>query len=212
VENPYQVPKSAPPPLPLPTTQGLLPVRFLALAALWMFVGSTALAVADHLLRAFMMPQALSLHDTYYLEGPPLLEGAMILLGLGSVIPYLIWKYRAAWNAARMSPAGMTVSPAMAVGSYFIPVVNFFLPCKAMAQITRVSTGSVGGVALWWATQLGGTLFGLVIGVIQGANSPAAPGLLDHLYISLSVFSVFAAWRLIMDITRAQTAARQGVD
>jgi hypothetical protein len=201
VENPYQAPASEPPPLPLPTTRGLLPVRTLASAALWMYVGSSVLAVVDHLVRAFALPQARNLHNT---------EWIMIILGLGSMVPYLIWKYRVTWNATLISPAGMTVSPAMAVGSYFIPIANFFLPFKAMAQVARATTGTTRGVALWWATQLGGMLLGLVIGVVQGTNSPAVPGMLDHLYIALSVPSVFAAWRLMMDITRAQTAGMQG--
>jgi hypothetical protein len=209
VENPYQSPAAEPPPLPVPSAQGLQPVYPFAAAALWMFAGSIGLAAVDHVARMVSVPESASLHDTYYVEGLTFFEWVLLALSLGSVVPYLIWKYRVTWNATRLDPAGMTLSPAMAVGSYFIPFVNLYLPCKAMAQVAKASTGTTRGVAIWWGTQLGSALFGFAIGIIQSSATPLRPGWLDHLYIVVSVLTLVAAWKLIMSITRAQMASRQ---
>ena len=145
-----------------------------------------------------------NLHDTRYVEGPTALDWAMIVTGFGAMIPYFLWKYRAAKNAGILDPASMTVSPAMAVGSYFIPLVNLVVPCRAMAQIARASTGSIRGVAAWWSGQIASMFLGSAIGFMWGADASLPPALIEHVYIVVGVLTFVASWKLVMDITRAQ--------
>lgn len=182
--------------------QGLRPVYPMAVAALWLCAGSLGFEVIDHVSRKVSSPINGSSGEL------TLLEGGMLGLGLASTVPYLIWKYRVMQNAARIDPAGVTISPAMAVGCYFIPFVNLYLPCKAMAQAAKASTGTAKGVAAWWSTQIGSFLFGMLIGFAESFGDSARPGMLTDLYTIFSVVTVVAAWKLIMSITRAQMAGR----
>lgn len=170
--------------------------------------------VVDHVQRSvapplpYFGPDAY-LHDTYYIVSAGLtpLDWLMLLTGLGSVILYLMWKYRAAVNARILNPAAARISPGMAVGSYFIPFVQLVIPCQAMAGIARASTGSIQGVALWWAGHIG-----VLVGVVVLALMPAGPGwpesptMFEHVYLSWSVLTFFFSWQLVLRITRAQSA------
>lgn len=65
----------------------------------------------QHVLKMFVKVPPGNLHDTRYVEGPTALDWAMIVTGFGAMIPYFMWKYRAAKNAGILDPASMTVSP-----------------------------------------------------------------------------------------------------
>ena len=146
-------------------------------------------------------------HDTYYLyAGLGLLEWVMLVSGVASAIIYLIWKYRAATNARILDASAMTVSPAMAVGSYFIPIAFFVIPYRAMAGISRATLGDTSGVGLWWGCHVGLVLSGIAIGEM---TPMAGPGLLDHLYMVGSLITFLISIWLVLRITRAQAALCQ---
>lgn len=65
---------------------------------------------------------------------PALLPGWFSLLGLVSVasfVVFLVWQYRAA-TAARALGRPATRSPGWGVGSWFVPVVNLWMPFQAL--------------------------------------------------------------------------------
>jgi hypothetical protein len=169
--------------------------------------------VADHVQRSMAPPlpdlSGPGFHDTYYIESVGLgpLDWLMLLTGLGSLIPFLMWKYRAAVNARILNPSAARISPGMAVGSYFIPLVQFVIPCQAMVGIARASTGSAAGVALWWAGHVGSFLTGVAVGLMPVAPDwSGKPSAIEHGYIVWSVLTFLVTCQLIMRITRAQSA------
>jgi hypothetical protein len=215
VENPYQPPTAAEPPLLPPSRADLRNPRLLAVSSLWLYGISSAAEVVDHLQRSLAPPLPdlgdPAFHDTYYVTSAGLtpLDGVMLLAGLGSLILYLMWKYRAAANARILDPAAARISPGMAVGSYFIPFVQLVIPCQAMAGIARASKVGLAGVALWWAGHMG-----ILVGVVVFAMMPATtdwsgpPTVFEHVFLIWSLLTFLFSWQIVMRITRAQSAAR----
>jgi hypothetical protein len=213
VDNPYQPPSAAEPPVLQPSLADLRNPRLLALASLWLYGISVVAETVDHVQRSVAPPlpdfNNPLLHDTYYVESAGLtpLDWLMLLAGLGSVVPYLMWKYRAAANARILDPSAARVSPGMAVGSYFIPFVQLVIPCQAMAGIARASKVGLAGVALWWTGHVGAVLAGVVIGLMpvppDGSGRPSA---FEHGYIVWSLLTFAVTCQLLMRITRSQAA------
>lgn len=210
MDNPYQPPSAAEPPFLPPSRADLRNPRLLAVTSLWLYGISTVAEVADHVQRSVGSPLSdQSLHDTLYVVSAGLtpLDWLMLFAGLGSVIPFLMWKYRAAVNARILDPAAMRISPGMAVVSYFIPLAQLVIPCQAMAGIARASTGSIQGVALWWAGHIG-ILVGIFVLALMpaGPDWPEPPTMFEHVYLIWSVLTFLFSWQLVMRITRAQAA------
>lgn len=100
------------------------------------------------------------------------LENVGTLLPIISLISFIvcavligIWTNRSHHNARSLDIEGLTVSPAWAVGSYFVPIANLFLPYRAMKQLWLGSLNAaeakpVSAVlpAVWWTLWLGGTI------------------------------------------------------
>jgi len=237
VENPYQPPAAAGE-IAVSPVAGLKNPRPLALIAVWLYGIATVAQVIDHLWRSLVPLPSLPfpastpassatnehfgtmethVHDTYYVDsGFGLFDWLMLLTGLGSGIVYLVWKYRAATNARILDPAAMKVSPGMAVGSYFIPLVFFVVPYQAMAGIARATLGSAAGVGLWWACHVIGTLAGFWVGLTMASGAMASgnpftrPTLIEHLYLLGTVITFLISTWLVLKITRAQTARWRG--
>ncbi len=205
MDNPYQPPSTAEAPILPPSRADLRNPRLLAVISLWLYGISTVAEVAEHVRLILRPPLPIGV----FVEpgGLSLLGWLAFFTGIGSVILYLIWKYRAAVNARILDPAAARISPGMAVGSYFIPFAQLVIPCQAMAGIARASTGSIAGVALWWTGHLGTIVAGLAMGwmpkTLDGTNQPST---FEHGYIVWSVLTFLFSWQLVMRITRAQSA------
>jgi len=91
-----------------------------------------------------------------------LIGGLSLLLYLSTVIVFSFWIVRANTNVRIFGARGLRFSPGMALGSFFIPVLNFWRPCQAMSDLWRAShspssweetdTGQV--LPLWWGCWL----------------------------------------------------------
>lgn len=77
-------------------------------------------------------------------------------------IPFLRWVHRINVNCRGFGARSMLLTPGWAVGSFFIPILNFFRPYQSMKQVWQVSRDpadlqSGKGSALvgwWWALWL----------------------------------------------------------
>jgi hypothetical protein len=91
-------------------------------------------------------------------------------------IMVLTWTYRAGANARGLGAVGMQVSPAWAVGWYFVPVANLIKPYDAMREIWRASADPQG----WWRApapaRLGGWWFFFLVTAILGVVAPWLAG------------------------------------
>lgn len=100
------------------------------------------------------------------------LVDACLILTLPAGAAGLAWIWRVNANAHLIEPA-MRFSPLGAAGFYFVPVVSYFLPLQAMAEIWRVSAGrreepdAPRLLALWWG---GFVLFSLANAATQIAS------------------------------------------
>ena len=83
-----------------------------------------------------------------------------VVFGVLSVVFYLMWQHRAAWNV-RAAGRRTTDSPAWGVGYWFIPIANLFVPRRVLGDLWRAAgAGGRPGVAdelpmvvfLLWAT------------------------------------------------------------
>ncbi|WP_207510486.1 DUF4328 domain-containing protein [Cognatiyoonia koreensis] len=158
-----------------------------------------------------------------------LLRADDVLLGLG--IFFLIafigcfsvngrWIYLASKNAAIASPAPDRVSPGWAVGWYFVPIMNLFKPFTAMKEIWEGSVGlnrtpgsSIPGwLTVWWllwivlniadsaASNIGTDPFSTPEDYINGNRLTAVIAL-------LWLIPIYLFWRIIDEVTAAQTSA-----
>ena len=204
MDNPYQPPAGIdPPPLPRPGSGPLRVPRGLAVASAVLYGLCTAAVLADHAMRSMVPGSTAALHDSHAVTvGLVPLDLVILSTFLAAAVLFLMWKYRAAANAAILDPAGMKYSPAMCAGSYFIPFANLVIPCWAMADISRVSTGDRRGVALWWTTQVLSFFLGGAA-ALRAGESPV-PGWLEHAVVAWDTAAFFIAWRLVMRITRGQ--------
>ncbi|OEV27942.1 hypothetical protein AN219_21655 [Streptomyces nanshensis] len=78
------------------------------------------------------------------------LQGATIavevigfLLGVTVIVLWCTWFWRVRVNAESFSPGGIRYSSAMAVGSWFIPVCNLFMPKQVMNDVWSASNTAV---------------------------------------------------------------------
>lgn len=84
---------------------------------------------------------------------------------LVAIVAVCLWTYRACANAHALVGdwVAPSVSPAFAVGSYFIPFVNLVRPYQAMREIDSASLGAASTdsmVGLWWGTWIAGNILG----------------------------------------------------
>jgi hypothetical protein len=87
--------------------------------------------------------------------------GLRIVLVIGTVL-FFMWVYRANANVNALGAADLDVSPGFAVGAYFIPFANLFVPPYNMHQVWKASLDASHWrdqngtflVAFWWSLQL----------------------------------------------------------
>ena len=91
------------------------------------------------------------------------IEKLGVAVFVGCVVTFCVWTYRAVANA-RVLGEGQEISPGMAVGYHFIPIVNLWKPLSALRQAwcaseprgadgLRLNAGVVGPPAImgmWW--------------------------------------------------------------
>ena len=98
-------------------------------------------------------------------------------------IVFLMWTYRAKANAKASGARGLSYSPAMAVGSYFIPIVNLAMPAQAMQELYKSSADprdweAVKSLRLihgWWFFWITGNIAGIVAWRMQASEAYEAP-------------------------------------
>jgi len=95
---------------------------------------------------------------------------------------FLIWLGRAHGNLARARLDDLAYRPAWAVGCYFVPVANLFVPARAMRELWNRSHGepaglihaAIGEVSAWWTCTL---VFWLITSfeIIKALNNDLSP-------------------------------------
>lgn len=90
-----------------------------------------------------------------------------IFLFIVSAVLVGIWIYRSHKNAWALNIEGIKYRPEWAIGSFFIPVVHFFVPYQAIKSMVTGSLKLAGkksmNLAYWW----GAWIFGIILGKIS---------------------------------------------
>lgn len=92
-----------------------------------------------------------------------------ILFLVGAVVT-LRWIYLAHVNARALGASDMVVSPGWAVGWFFVPLMNLFMPFVAMRELWKASARPAdwqmepvpAGLVLWWVLWVASGVTGMI--------------------------------------------------
>lgn len=124
-----------------------------------------------------------------------------------------VWIYRASSNARAIDPWDGRIRPGWAVGWFFVPLANFWMPYRALGEMWRSAHGVVqdrkaalpGWMSFWWLFWL----VSQVSGNITARTSMRAETIADHIFADYaalvsSVTALPCAWlfmRLMREIS-----------
>lgn len=155
------------------------------------------------------------------LAGLAMMAFALVSLAAAALIAAWIWRAHVNLRALRLE--GLNFSPAWALLSFFVPLINLVVPFQAMRELYNRSIGeealfaaqSAPDVTSWWASYLTGEIIPAVlllfksIGPLTGIHvvtPPTADGLLLLFAIVLIASAAFFLQRIIATVTAAQSA------
>jgi hypothetical protein len=114
----------------------------------------------------------------------------------------MVWVHQARRNLDELRAGPFRYSSAMAVGSFFIPFANFWLPCLVMGEIWRGSDPALPPeypmpfakqrtaqlVVLWWIVYLANTVFSWLVGqaIVAGHDSVTLSSLRQHAELQIA--------------------------
>lgn len=83
-----------------------------------------------------------------------------MVISLACIAAFIVLIYRIARNAEHISGRPLDISPGWAVGWYFVPIAQFWMPYRATVEIAARSQGletrtGDGGILGWWLLLLG---------------------------------------------------------
>lgn len=124
---------------------------------------------------------------------------------------YCLWINRCCKNAWLLNPPKMKVTPAWAVGYYFIPIVSLWKPYVHMMDIRNASFGMRSDlnkiIALWWLSWLAFLSINAVKLVGHLASNPEVLAIDDKLSTVSGITNIifnYLSITVILSITNAQ--------
>ncbi|MDQ0950501.1 serine/threonine protein kinase [Streptomyces phaeochromogenes] len=123
----------------------------LALFVVPLLLRTAVLAVAYSRLSAAASTSATDLIEDYkYLSVASLgTEVLTVFVGIAVVIVWAFWFQRSRFNAEAFEPGRVRHASGMAAGSWFIPVVNLYMPKQIGNDIWTATTGRPAGAGRW---------------------------------------------------------------
>lgn len=157
---------------------GLIAFRPSATRAKWA-MGLVGVVVATLVLELGVLAQGIglfsdlaSVSEYQALQWQRASEGATgfyILAMIGSVIAFLSWLSRAVDNVPSLEGGTPIRSPQGAIGWWFVPLANFFVPYQIVADLWRRMATSPAGrgtaiVVAWWVLWIASSIGGRILG------------------------------------------------
>lgn len=156
---------------------------------------------------------------TAFAEGIDNLETVATWVDLGTTVVFfiifLIWVYRATRNAKYLSAAKQKIGPKWAVGWYFVPFANFWMPAATMNEIWWRSSWPVRkarpfSVRLWWLLTVVAALADR-LGARAGSASDdlallKASALITAVGSGLAILGKLLSYRVVTRINQMQVA------
>jgi hypothetical protein len=145
--------------------------------------------------------------------------GALALLLMVATIPVFgVWIVRAHRNLRGLGAKNLNVSPAWALGWFFVPVANLWMPYRAMRMLWRASHDPARWqlqavpwwVTVWWVAWLARQVLGTSMSMQEPSTSAVEAQLRwTELNITVQTVSMLLnglAAMLVLRISRAQSA------
>ena len=193
-------------------------------AALWLVIAAAAKS-ASALMFAFLAAMMISVRTDPWggsllfaqmLQVVPFLAIGIVALFWLAILMVALWIHRAAANARALS-SGMDVSPGWAVGWYFVPIANLFLPFRAMDQIWRIShdpeawrrkpTPTI--IRWWWTFWVASSLLGAVISFTQRSGAMVVSYGAGVMSAACAVVAALMLRAIVIRITALQSQRQQ---
>jgi hypothetical protein len=113
---------------------------------------------------------------------------------IATAVAFGMWIHRMATNARAFTVEPFDITPGWAVGTYIIPIINLWMPYRAMSEIWRASRNPAGWKAdrageflgWWWAIWLVSNIFGRVARILTDSEAETIPELRQATYLSLA--------------------------
>jgi hypothetical protein len=117
---------------------------------------------------------------------------------VAAVVAFLAWVYRVYRNLPALGNLTPSTTPGRAVGFYFMPLLNLFMPCVVMAEIWRYSDPTQAGavrkstsalVGWWWVVLVACEIawFANLAQSVDGPSNPSVDLLKDQTLVVIAV-------------------------
>jgi hypothetical protein len=104
---------------------------------------------------------------------------------LAAAVPFLIWLHRASGNARALGIENLPTSPGLAVGYWFIPLLNLIMPPKVVGDLLRASAAEAepetwqdaeipSWIILWWLLFVMAHFIGMVARTLESEATDLA--------------------------------------
>jgi heme/copper-type cytochrome/quinol oxidase subunit 2 len=147
-----------------------------------------------------------------------IIDTLTVVSAVGAMAAVSVWTYRASSNAHKLGAQGLRYSPRWAVGGFFIPLGNLWMPYQAMKEIAQASRDPSGwqsrgwprSLPLWWFSWLA-TYFTLHVHGRKWQYATTIADLVDAtrmgmLSAGLSILAAFFLASLVGEISAMQVA------
>jgi hypothetical protein len=150
-----------------------------------------------------------------------------LLVQIPCVIAFTMWFHRVYRNLPVLGATELELTPAKAVGSFFIPFANLFVPYGAMREIWRHSQMPTAApmaepadtprpIRLWWLSFIAGNILGNISAVlpkfIQGLSGLRWSTIVMLASDALAALAAVAAMRLVKRLSAQQDALHVHVE
>lgn len=202
-------------------TAGLVGLLILGIvaAAASLVTGAMQLDLLQRAQSGSLSGVALSTAATQSDELRGLVAIPFVVAFFGTIVMFCFWTLRMARNTRALGAQDMKISPGWAVGWYFVPIANLFMPYRAMKEIWKASQSPQAwqelrrGAVLpwWWGLFLASSILGnmearvtLMAKTMPQLTAATAVSMAsDILYAASAVVALI----LVRDVQGAQTRA-----
>lgn len=127
---------------------------------------------------------------------------------------HLRWKYRANANLSLVCKRPLKYSPLGSCVYYFVPLLNFFFPMRALHEIQSRSKANVGYmVYVWWTLVIGSTLLERAFYLQPGSSVLVGRDWIVLMVIaSLRMMAGFFLIKVIKSVTEKQRRYRLAIE
>jgi hypothetical protein len=144
-------------------------------------------------------------------------------VGIGTTVVWLVWQHRSQSNLFAAAMPGLAYTPGWAVGWWFVPVADLFMPYRTVRELWSRSGASArrSPVGLWWSLYIGAALLsaGAALGqVLSGTRSGgvltvsltavADARTIDAAAAVVRIVAAIVAVRMVSEIDRAEQGIR----